>query len=194
MKSRGSRLLQAALVVALVVALAVPGIALAKPQAKNLRAKASRAASVTAGFKQPRPQMEKRVNNVLAARERRFAAAEANISKKIERVRVLADKISAEASGSIDATAMAAVYETLESAEAHLAAASAMESDTVGPAFKSMLDAANKRAAFLEAKKAGRASVAELKLARQDVREAARLLRGIVQSLKPTEDAATSDS
>lgn len=194
MKSRSSRLLQAALVVALIVALAVPGIALARPQAKNLRAKASHAASVTAGFKQPRPQMEKRINNVLAARERRFAAAEANISKKIARVRALADKISTEASQSIDATAMAAVYAKLNLAQAHLDAASANESDTVGPAFKGMLDAANKRAAFFEAKKAGRASVAELKLARRNVKEAARLLRGIVQSLKPTEDAATSDS
>jgi len=186
MSTRTSRISQAALVVVLILALAVPGIALAKPQAKNLRAKASKAAEKATGFNQPQANMEKRINNVLAARAKRFAAADANIQKRIDRLRSIATSLASEGASP---TLVAAATAKIESAQQNLDMASSNESDTVGPAFKKMLTEENKRAAFFEAKKAGRESVAYLKAARKDVKEAARLLRGIVQSMKPTEDA-----
>lgn len=190
MKINTSRLAQIALVVVLVAALAVPGIALAQPQAKGLRVKASQAAQKAGGFKQPQAQMEKRIDNVLAARSKRFAAAEKNITKRIERLRSIATSLADEGA---DQAALDEANATLDSAQAHLDAALANEVE-VADLFKAIPTAENRRAAFFEARAAGRQSVAELKAARKDVRDAAHQLRAIVQSMKPTEDTEESDS
>ena len=188
MKTKSLRLLQVALVAILIVALAVPGIALARPQAKNLRAKASRAASATAGFNQPTAQMTKRFQNVVRARQKRFSEASRTIDARIDRVRALSLKLPSTADTS-------AVEAKLASAEAQLAAACAKEAEAEAALLAiPTLPREERRAAFVEAKAMGREAVAMLKLARQDVKAAARLLRGIVQSMKPTEDSTTIDS
>lgn len=199
MRTGLSRITQLVLVAVLIAALAVPGMALAKPQAKNLRAKGPKAPnteSIAPGFKQPTANLEKRISNVLAARARRFAAADANIQKRIDRLTEIADRLGSNpASLSVEASAsLAAATEALAAAQEKLDMASANESDTVKPAFEAIAEAENRKAAFFEAKAAGRQSVAYLKEARSYVRQAAHMLRGIVQSMAQTEDADENGS
>ena len=194
-KRRTSRLAQVALVALLIVALAVPGIAFASPKAKEARAKVGAAAATAAlgastGKGQPVANLQKRIDNVLAARAKRFAAAEANISKRLERLDSIATTL--ESKGASE-TLIADARAKLDSAQGHLDAALANEV-VVADLFKAIASAENRRAAFREAKAAGRESVAELKAARVDAREAGHMLRGIVQSMKPTEDAESSGS
>ena len=143
------------------------------------------------GFNQPGSQMETRVANVLKARANRFAAADANIQKRIDRLRSVATSLASEGAS---ATLITKVNGTLDSAQTHLDNAMTNEKDVVGPAFKAIPSATNKKAAFFEARAAGRDSVAELKLARQDLRAAVHQLRAIVKAMKATEDDEASGS
>ena len=200
-----------AIAAALIAALAVPvfaeaglgggrlndkrAVATAKNEAKKAQKsvnKASREASRTAAKEERKAtkaqrkaarkakheaQLEKRISNKLNARQHRFTAVNANLTKRINRIASLATTVAA-AGGDVTA-----VNAKLDSARAHLAAALALEQEAIAK-FNAIPTAADRRAAFFDARAKGREAVAELKLARFEIRDAAQLLRSVVEGLK----------
>ncbi len=184
------------LAAALIAAVAAPAFAGPRMGAGQL---SSQVASRTAEMKsklattgpaakgQMREQMMNRIENVLRARKARFDAAQANVNKRIARVTVLADKV--EALGGDVTTARAA----LDSARNHLAKANELEAIAIAK-FKAIPDAADKHAAFVEARSAARLAVAELKAARVELRTAAQSLRATIEQLKSEVETGTVDA
>lgn len=184
---------------AVVGALALPVIAGALPGEQRRSREASRSANAvtkmqskaarqedgrTAGKKSRQERGEtnrsenlrKRVNNRVRARAARFDAAGANIGKRIDRVAAIADKVEA-AGGDVGV-----VRTKLDEARDRLATAKAIEVQ-LAEELNAITAAADKRSAFEAAKSTGRRAVAELKLARSALREAAHLLRGQIEEL-----------
>lgn len=190
----GTTVLTAALIATIAVpAFAAPGAGMG---AGTLRGQvASRTAEMKSKLQatgqavsgQPREQLLNRIENVLKARKARFDAALANINARIARVTVLADKV--ERLGGDVTVARAA----LDSARGHLALAGELEAAAVAK-FNAIPDAADKRAAFRDARAAARLAVAELKAARIDVRTAAQSLRATIDQLKSEVETGTVDA
>jgi chromosome segregation ATPase len=126
---------------------------------------------------QKKAQLEKRISNKLGARKHRFDAVNANLTKRINRIASLATTVAA-AGGDVTA-----VNAKLDSARAHLATALALEQEAIAK-FNAIPSAADRRAAFFDARAKGREAVAELKLARFEIRDAAQLLRSVVEGLR----------
>jgi len=153
----------------------------ASSEASRTAAKAQRAATKAqrkaARKAKHEAQLKKRISNKLNARQHRFAAVGANLTKRINRIASLATTVAA-AGGDVSA-----VNAKLDSARAHLAAALALEQETIAK-FNAIPTAENRRAAFFDARAKGREAVAELKLTRFEIRDAAQLLRSVVDGLK----------
>lgn len=121
-------------------------------------------------------QLTKRIANKLNARKHRFDAVGANLNKRINRIASLATTVAA-AGGDVSA-----VNSKLDGAREHLANALALEQETIAK-FQAIPSAADRRAAFFDARSKGREAVAELKLARFAIRDAAATLRAVVDGL-----------
>ncbi|NTU71843.1 MAG: hypothetical protein HGB10_08510 [Coriobacteriia bacterium] len=146
-------------------------------KAKKAARQAARSSEASATKGQREEQLKNRISNILAARDRRFDAATANITKRIGRVSALTDKVEG-AGGNVGG-----VRSSLDAARGHLATALALEADAAD-LFNAVPGASNRRAAFTTARAKGRGAVAELKLARSSVRDAAQALRVIVRELR----------
>lgn len=203
MKARTARVVSGVVAIGLAAALGVPAIAGAFPRVgrssegsatvsnmsggrASQRATArGRSAEAKAKLREQKLEnLRKRIANRLRARKARFDAAAANISKRIERVDAIADKVEA-AGGDVSA-----VRAKLDEARTNLANALALENQTIDE-FNAIPAASNRKAAFVGAKVAGRAGVARLKAARTSLREAAHLLRDVVEALR--EQAGSAD-
>lgn len=185
-----------AIVAALVAVLAVPVLAEGTRSGRGVRRnlptvaqarKAARAGQNTGSSESSRTlratlrgqklaQLNKNIANKLRARKHRFDAVSANLNKRIDRIASLATTVAA-AGGDVSA-----VNAKLDSARQHLAAALALEQETIGM-FNAIPSAGNRRAAFFEARAQGRKAVAELKLTRIAIRDAAATLRVVVDGL-----------
>ncbi len=194
-------MLVASLMVAALVlpaaALAHPG-SIAGPRSASARAPlslaarggaATRAATGTANAAnaaagQPAANLGKRITTVLAARKRRFDAASGAISARIERLEVLSYRVKA-AGGDISK-----VEADLAGARASLSQAEALEA-AAADRFKAIPGAASRLAAFTQARKAGSAAVAELKIARFQVVMAVKDLRAALKKVEAS--GATSE-
>jgi len=188
----GTTVLTAALIAAVAVpAFAAPGVRVGRMRgqvASQTAEMKSKLAANGQGVKgQPREQLLNRIENVLRARKARFDAAQANVNKRIARVTVLADKVEALGGDVTEARA------TLAAARDHLAKADELEAVAVAK-FNAIPDAADKHAAFVEARAAARLAVAELKAARVELRTAAQSLRATIQQLKSQVETGTVDA
>lgn len=148
----------------------------AKTAARNHGSSASQGTRGVKTKGQPLAQLNKRIANNLRARNHRFDAVSANLNKRINRIASLATTVAA-AGGDVSA-----VNGKLDSARQHLANALALEQDAIAK-FQAIPSAANRRAAFFDARAKGREAVAELKLSRVDIRDAAATLRVVVDGL-----------
>ena len=111
------------------------------------------------------------------ARKARFDAVTSNLNMRIERVSAIADRVE-KAGGDVSSA-----RESLDSAKEHLAKADSLEQAAIA-SFESILDSANRGVAFKAARAKARLAIAEIKLARADVRAAAQGLRQTVAQLK----------
>jgi len=136
---------------------------------------------------QRQAQLEKRISNKLAARKHRFDAVNANLTARIGRLAVLTTRVAA-AGGDVSA-----VNAKLDIARQHLANALALEQAAIAK-FQAVPTATGRHAAFVEARAAGRAAVAELKLARVAIRDAAASLRVVVRGLHSETASETVDA
>ncbi len=165
---------------ALVAALATPMVAGAVPGQGgkwNAPAKEQVVAAKGAFKAQALENLKKRIANVLMARKARFDAATSNLNMRIERVSAIADRVE-KAGGDVSSA-----RESLDSAKEHLAKADTLEQAAIA-SFESILDSANRGVAFKAARAKARLAIAEIKLARADVRAAAQGLRQTVAQLK----------
>lgn len=126
---------------------------------------------------QRRAQLQARISNKLAARKRRFDAANANLNKRIDRIAALTARVAA-AGGDVSE-----VNAKLDIARQHLANALALEQEAIAK-FRAIPTAPDRKAAFREARAKGREAVADLKLTRTSIRDAAVALRVVVKALK----------
>ena len=183
------KILTAALVMALVGALALPAMAGALPgQAQNMR-RAARAAAAQAKMAggQAVAQLTKRITNVLRARKARFDAVAANLEKRIARLDQISAKIAAAGGDVSGANAK------IDEARQHLAKAKELEQTAIDK-FSAIITAGDRKAAFREARAAGRTAVAELALTRVSIREPAGLLRGAVEDIRAEEASETTNA
>jgi len=148
--------------------------AAAKAAREAKRAAKSAAKAMAKGQRQA--QLQKRIGNKLNARKHRFDAASANLNKRIDRLAALATTVAA-AGGDVSG-----VNAKLDIARQHLANALALEQTAIAK-FQAIPAAADRKAAFVEARAAGRAAVAELKVTRVAIRDAAAALRLVVTTL-----------
>ena len=154
----------------------------------NASASANARASAKAKARAERKaQIEKRVANRLNARKHRFDAASANLNKRITRIASLAAKVAA-AGGDVSV-----VNAKLDTARQHLASAKALELEAVAK-FQAIASATDRKAAFAEARAKARQAVAELKLTRVSIREAAVTLRTVVKGLESKPAPGTVDA
>ena len=158
---------------------AAKSAAKAAREAKRTAAKSARAAAKAEAKK---AQLQKRIGNKLNARTHRFDAAGANLTKRISRLAALAIRVEA-AGGDVSG-----VNAKLDIARQHLASALALEQAAIAK-FQAIPTAVNRKAAFVEARNAGRVAVAELKVTRVAIRDAAASLRIVVKGLLPSETA-----
>lgn len=165
---------------AAMVAPAVAGASQAvskRPADSASRVRAVGAPVAQAAQRQPGEQVRNRVENVLRARKARFDAVSKNLNARIGRLEALASKV--ESAGGDPAAARVAIDE----AKTALAEAITLEADAVA-LFRQVPEAEDRRAAFREAREAGREAVAMLKQARVEIREAARELRLAVVAIR----------
>lgn len=126
---------------------------------------------------QPAANLTARIENVLAARERRFGAASDAITAHITRVSALADKVQA-AGGDVSEPRA-----SLAEATTALATAKALEEKTATE-FKSVPGSASKRTSLRNARTSGAKAVVQLKLARTKTVLAVHELRASVKSTR----------
>lgn len=129
--------------------------------------------------------LTKRIENKLRARKARFDAASANINRRITRLSELADKIEALGGD------VSAAREKLELARTELATALDLEAQAAAK-FQAIVDSDDTKAAFRDARDAGRAAVAKLKAARVALRDCVHLLQAELQTLEVADDADTA--
>jgi hypothetical protein len=177
----------------LVVALAIPAVAIAAPRLSQARqpasthantppavASAPRPSSSTPAEQfavaqgQPSTALGRRIANVLAARKRRFDAASKAITAHIARVGAIADKAATAGADVADARV------ALSSATDALAKASALEESAVAE-FQAIPESADRRAGFRRARAEGARAVAQLKAARAMVITAVHELRSAIK-------------
>ena len=177
----------------IVLALLVPAVALAGPGARKPAGGTGATASATATPKgkgsqpqtpgptakgQPTENLKRRIDNVLRARAKRFDTAADVIAKRIARVSLLADKVEA-AGGDVSK-----VRTALAEASAALAEAKTLEAAAVAK-FQAVPEATDRKAAFRDAKAAGKVATKQLKVARAKLIEGVHALREATQALEP---------
>jgi len=180
MRTNAKRIATALTAAGLAAALVTPMVATAAPgQAGSLGVSARGRMTAAAGTMktQAMENLKKRIENVLRARKARMDAVIANLNLRIDRVSAIADRVE-KAGGDVSAA-----RESLDSAKEHMAKAESLEQAAVD-AFNGIPSASNRREAFRAARAQGRLVPTEIKLARDDVRAAAKALRDVIAQLK----------
>jgi hypothetical protein len=174
------------LMCALALATVVPAGAVASPRSRALAgitvSGQSLGATVAAIGRRIGAVLEARIAAVLERRKTRFDNVSARLTARVVRVSAIADKVAA-VGGNVTSTRA-----LLDSASAHLTAASDLEAKAVD-AFRAVPSASDRRAAFAAARTIGRQAAAELASARRDLRKAVVELRAVVNSLKAAQPA-----
>ncbi len=178
-KMRSTAVAITALVI--VLSLAVPALALpgdARPTTKpTMKAAAAGASNAEKSIE----NLRNRIANVLRARKARFDAVTANLVKRQARVTVLADKVEALGGD------VAQVRTMLQESTRLMEQARTQEQVCID-AIKAVPDATDKRAAFRAAKAEGRKAVELVKQSRMQLRDAARELSRIAETVAAPEE------
>jgi hypothetical protein len=187
--SRNRQILNALLVGALVMVVAIPSAAVAKAGAGTMRRPAAvRRSAAATGTPVARVLaaglLETRIEAVLKRRTARFDAVAQRISARITKVSAVADKVDAAGGDVTTARSL------LASAKQHLGSAKVLE-DQAAAAFRAIPSSSDRKAAFADARAIGRSAAVELAAARKDLRSAVVDLRSVVASLRASAQGAT---
>lgn len=173
-----TRLIRAALVGSMAIALAIPAVAMAAPPTKMPAVARVAAGMNTAANQAARLKLLKdRIAMVLRVRKARFDFAAERINANINRVASLAGRVQSKGGD------VSGVMSKLEAARSALATAKSQEAQAV-TLFQAVPNATDKRAAWQTAIAAGKAAGTSLRTARQDLKDAGQVLRAVIQALK----------
>ena len=142
-------------------------------------------AAATAPKGQPTENLTRRVNNVIAARQRRFKAASAAIDAHRSRVASLTDEVAKSGAD------VSKVRAYLDESAAALASAQELEAAVEADLLK-VPGSANPKAGLAEARAAGKKAVAQLKVARSKIIDAVHELQSVVKSTQMPDEASES--
>ena len=189
MSARNIRMV--ALATSLILALAIPAVAVAAPFTKLTPGSAVSAAGAprlgTAAANQAAKLsfLKQRITLVLEGRRIRFDFAAQRVNFSITRIGQIAGKVQT-AGGDVTA-----VRAKLDAAKSSLASAKASEVQAIA-LFRAVPSATDKKAAWAAARAQGKVAGGQLKDARTAAHEAGQLLRQVIQSLKAAKGAAGS--
>ena len=179
------RILAAALSGLLVVSLAAPATALALPnQAKGNGPAKSKDAKAAAKQTRQAQNLQRRIDRVVAMRQRKFAAAKVRLERRIARLTTLSSKVASQGADVTSAT-VALTLATEKIAQAETEELKAQDLLKAVPA------AADRKAAFAAARAQAKVAQKSLQAARLQVVRAMQVLRKAIAGLEAEAETTT---